>query len=126
MLKLEKNYEFRKRMLDVHQKDIWDKTLIKQDDEFQICDEFRIYFPENSGEVVLTAAKDFSDYLFTSMNIPSMLLKREYDGVANSVVISLAYENEIDLEDAEGYRGYRIDVKDDTISTVFGKKKNTN
>ncbi len=119
MLKLEKNYEFRKRMLDVHQKDIWDKTLIKQYDEFQICDEFRIYFPENSGEVVLTAAKDFSDYLFTSMNIPSMLLKREYDGVANSVVISLAYENEIDLEDAEGYRGYRIDVKDDAIM-IYG------
>lgn len=119
MLKYEENYEFRKRMLEIHKKDIYDRSLVQCENEFSLCEGFKIYFSEDSGEVILTAAKDFSDYLFTSMNIPSMLLQREYDGASNSIVISLARKNEIDLGDANSYRGYRIDINEDNIM-VYG------
>ena len=67
MLKTENNYDFRKRMSEVHEKNIRNKNLVLSDDEFAIKDGAKIVLPETAGEVLMTAAKDFADYLYSSL-----------------------------------------------------------
>ena len=118
MLKHEKNYEFRMRMLDIHEKNIRDKSITKKENEFEIKDGFSICIPKNCGDVTLTAAKDFQDYLFTSMGI-SALLKYGEGRDDNTLVIKPDFGAEEDLGEAFGYRGYRIDTDKNGI-TICG------
>lgn len=67
MLKKEVNYEFRKRMLNVHQKDRRDYSKIKADNGLEIFDEMAVYIPKNSEPVLINTARDFSDYMFDSV-----------------------------------------------------------
>lgn len=118
MLKPEKNYAFRMRMLEIHEKNIIDKCIAKKENEFEIKDGFSIFLPENCGDVVMTAAKDFLDYLFTSMGI-SALLKYGESQDDNKIVIKKNFSTEDELGEAFGYRGYRIDTDENGI-TVYG------
>lgn len=72
-LKIEKNYEFRKRMRCIHKKDIRDFATLKAENEVEIKNGFSIVLPQNCGDVTLTGAKDFQDYMFTSMDVSVML-----------------------------------------------------
>lgn len=77
MLNAEKNYEFRKRLLNIHKKNIKDLSITAKDFEFEIRNGFTLILPEKYGDVTLTAAKDFVDYLFVSMEISAMISKNE-------------------------------------------------
>ena len=112
---MEKNYEFRKRMLEIHRKNIRDLSIAKSSDEFEIKDGFSIFVSENAGDVIITAARDFIDYLFTSMNISAILKKGECDRADNAMVIALAEETGADLGDCAQYRGYRIDTTETAV-----------
>ena len=107
MLKKENNYDFRKRMLEIHEKNIRNYSLKAKDTEFEIQDGLVIHIPETAGDVIITAAQDFVDFLFTSMNISARLTKGRFDGCDNSIVIDLCS----DLGDYAVYRGYRIDTE---------------
>lgn len=66
---MEQNYDFCKRLLEVHKKDRRDHTLQPEVNEFVFTSPTAILVPENAGQVLITAAKDFADYLFTSMGV---------------------------------------------------------
>lgn len=103
-MKKERNYDFRKRMLQVHRKDVRDYTLMPQADEYVINNGFCVTIPDDSDLVVETAARDFVDYLFTSMNVSAMLSKKTAENAENSIRICINQE----IDDASETMGYRI------------------
>lgn len=106
---MEKKYQFKTDLLNIHKKDRRNFSLKADANEFELKNGFSIVVPEDASEVIMTAVRDFSDYLFTSMKVSNMIA---LDAESNFVKISL---NE-DIEDASGYMGYRISVKDNYIT----------
>lgn len=114
-MQIEQNYDFRKRMLEIHPKKLRDVNASVRENEFQIEDNFTIFVSEHAGDVILTAARDLVDYLFISMNVSARVKEGKYEGQKNAMVITLASEADIDLGNAAAYRGYRIDTKEHAI-----------
>ena len=112
MLKKENNYEFRKRLLTIHKEGLRDYNVKPAPSDFEIVDGTLIVISANASDVILAAAKDFSDYLFTSMGVSAMLKKcddlSKYQN--NSIVLCLQSDTKMDLEEANGYMGYRIEI----------------
>ena len=77
MIKKERNYQFRERMLEVHQKNVRNYDLKAENDEFIIDDGIFVAIGKDADVVIETAAKDFLDYLITSMDIGAVLTKKE-------------------------------------------------
>ena len=109
---MEEKFQFKAELLKVHKKNRRNKALTPSADEFEIKHGLFIVVPENAGIVTMTAARDFEDYLFTSMNVSSMVTTQSAE---KAITLSL---NE-DIEDASGFMGYRITTKDSGI-TVEG------
>ena len=65
----EENYDFRKRLLNVHKPERRDHTIRPGKGEIQIDDRWDIIIPKNAGRVLVNAAKDLQDYFFVSMGI---------------------------------------------------------
>lgn len=112
MLRREKNYEFRKRMLIQHRSGRRDPNAIPAADEFELSDGIVIYIPEYADEVILTAARDFVDYLLISMNVSARIKKGSSRAGEKSVSIVLAENEDVNLGDYMCYRGYRIETGD--------------
>lgn len=110
MLHTQQNYDFRKDMLEIHKKDLRDCSIKPSDDEFEIKDGMKIVIDENASEVILTAAKDFADYLYTSMGV-SLFVKK---GAPADGEIYVGTKNEIvaDLKNADSYKGFMVEVAD--------------
>ena len=106
---MEKKYQFKEELLQIHKKDRRDFSLAVREDEFEVKNGFSIVVPENAGDVTMTAVRDFADYLFTSMKVSAMM---SLSAEENCVKISLNK----DIEDASGYMGYRITVMDKYIT----------
>ena len=118
-LKREQNYEFRKRLLTLHKSYVRDNNRMLAGDEFEIADGCIIWLPEDAGDVLLTAAKDFVEYLFTSMGVSVMLKKgdcSETEGELSEgtqcehIIIHSPRASEEILGIANGYMGYRIEA----------------
>ncbi len=114
MLKKEVNYEFRKRMLETHKKDVRDFSLTPNADEYEIKDAVAICVPRDAEDVAIVAAQDFQDFLLKSMDISSMVKKGTMDE-KEKIELFIADEAGIDLGEYKGYRGYRIDTDDNGI-----------
>ena len=71
----EQNYDFRKRLLEVHKPDRRDYDVLPQVDEVEINEEWEIVIPESADRVILTAAKDLQDYFFASMSLSLRLVR---------------------------------------------------
>ncbi len=110
MLKPEKNYDFRKELMQVHKPNRRNMSLTPKTDELVLRDGLCIVLPENSNIVITTAAKDFVDYLQVSMNIAALVSQKAVDG-CQLITICI---NE-DIEEASGYMGYRITTQTDGI-----------
>ncbi len=117
MLKKERNYEFRERMLTIHKENRRNLDFLPNDNEFEIKDGFTIYLSDTLGEVAKVSAMDFIDYLYTSMGVSAMLKKGEPKVTENYLYLTLAEDMGIDLGKYKGYRGYRIDT--DNSVTVY-------
>lgn len=102
MLKQERKYGFRERLLQVHKKNVREDTVVPAQDEVVLEDGLIIWIPENAGDVVLTAAKDFVDYLLVSMNVAAMIKKTEQPVKKDNGIV---YTLDPSLE-----KGYRIAV----------------
>jgi len=120
-MKKEQNYDFRKRMLQIHRKDVRDYEVLPGPDELVIHEGFAVVLPSReelgalglnaAGDpmdelVIETAARDFVDYLFTSMGISAFLLRRAESWNINAVRLKLNR----DLGEASSPRSYRITV----------------
>ena len=112
---MERNYDFCKRLLEVHKKNRRDKALLPNKDEFCFESPTAILIPEGAGEITVTAAKDFSDYLFTSMNVTAYV---DYDrGQDIKGCVRLAVNK--DLGEASELRGHRVTVGDSILAEGY-------
>ncbi len=105
MLQHQNAYDFKKELLQLHKKDRRDWSILPREDEFRIRDEIRLVLLDES-DVIMTAAKDFMDYLFTSMGVSTMLTKVQKSGFL-SIEISLNQN----LGEFSAYMGYRITIE---------------
>ncbi|MFH1477313.1 MAG: glycoside hydrolase family 20 zincin-like fold domain-containing protein [Verrucomicrobiota bacterium] len=78
----ENNYDFRKKMRQIHRAGRRDMTLTPHPDECVIDELWVIAVPENFGadQVLATAARDFQDYLAVSMGI-SIPIRTKANGI---------------------------------------------
>ena len=112
MLSKQNNYDFKSELLVVHKKDVRDLTLIAKDDEFAFTDGVEISIKNFDDEVIMTAVRDFEDYLFTSMSVSAFIKK----GESKTATIQIALGK--NLGEAEGYMGYRITTTKDGIELL--------
>ncbi|MBQ8659151.1 MAG: hypothetical protein IJ506_08445 [Clostridia bacterium] len=101
MLTPQSNYDFKKELLCIHKRNIVNKTLLPEQDEFTFTNGIKIFVEDFENPVIITAVRDFEDYLFTSMDVSVCIVK---DPTEASVSIALGQ----DLGEGEGYMGYRI------------------
>lgn len=106
---MEKAYEFRNRLLQVHKNDIRDPERTAKAGEFFLPDVVTIGIEKNAGEVVRTAAQDFCDFLRDSMGITGVV----HSGKADAVITAALGT---DLGAYATYKGFRIDTDENGIS----------
>jgi len=124
MLKKEKNYAFRKRMLEIHPKDLRQEGLQPREDEFVIQNGFSIHVSRDADDVILTAASDFQTYLLVSMGVSSMIVREKTlsQAVGNAIVLNTEESAKAALTEGKGYMGYRIDFPDGIAVTGFDSR----
>ena len=76
----EKNYDFLKRMREVHKPNRRDQQAKPAADEIEIDNSWKLVIPAGAGKLLRRAASDFQDYLFTSMNVSVPILEIEGPG----------------------------------------------
>ena len=111
---IEKNYDFCKRLLEVHKKDRRNKVLLPEKDEFEFKNLVKISISKEADIVATTAAKDFADYLLTSMNVPAYI-----DFCDETEVGGVLLKINKDLGDASERRGHRITVDESVLIEGF-------
>ena len=117
MLQIEKNYDFRKRMLAIHEKDIRNYALKPADNQVELKNGLTVIVPDD--EVIFTAARDFADYMLISMDISVAIAKKGAQVPGQTITVELAADNGVDLGKANGYKGFRIDVDENILITAF-------
>jgi len=117
MLQKEKNYDFRKRMSEIHDKNIRNKSLKPSSDEVEIKNGAKIVIPENAGVVLETAAKDFADYLFTSQGVSACVVKGLENAEAGDIIAATADATGDDLGEYASYKG-EITTVDETVRVI--------
>ena len=104
-------------MLAIHEKDIRNYNLKPADNQLELKNGLTVIVPDD--EVIFTAARDFTDYLFTSMGISAGIAKKGAEVSGQTVTVELASDNGIDMGKANGYKGFRMDVCDNILITGF-------
>jgi len=117
-MKLENNYDFRKRMQEIHKPGLRNPMVQPRDTELVLADRLSVCIPADADDVILTAAKDFVDFLFTSMDLSAMLRRGTPDAAEAAVILSVTSYPDALPEEARGQRGYRIDI--DTQVQICG------
>ena len=103
-------------MLEVHQKNLRDFNLKAENDEFEIEEGILIAIGKDADVVVETAAKDFNDYLMTSMEIGGAITRKA--DLKGAINVKIA-DSSVDMTDADSTKGFRIETSADGI-TVYG------
>lgn len=113
---MEQNYDFRKELMQWHRPGLR-SVYTPGADEISLDDAFTIVVPFACGEVTLTAAQDFQDYLFTSMDCSAALRR----GTAPGKTIRVGTFTQLGMnwtyEPVPA--SYSITVEEDTV-TVCG------
>ncbi len=113
---MEKNYDFRKRLLEIHEKDVRDTKRAVKDSEYMIPDVAVISVKGTYTDVTETAVYDYIDYLQKSMHISARM---EIGAENADITVSLAKDAKIDLGECASYKGFRIDTDDNGIK-IYG------
>ena len=106
-------YDFRKKLLQVHKKDIRDYSLTVSKNELEIKDGARIVIPKDASDVIITAVWDFCDYLFTSQGVSARIVRGCPDD--GEIYVGTKKEIEADLKNVEAYKGFLVDVSEEKI-----------
>ena len=75
MLTEQNNYDFKSELLVVHETNVRDYSIKKTPTEFEFVDGVKIFVANYENEVVMTAVRDFEDYLFTSHGVSAFITK---------------------------------------------------
>jgi len=103
----ELNYDFRKRLNEVHTPNRRDYAKLPSDNQTILDESWTIVIPQNADKVMYNAARDFEEYLFISMDIP---VKVAYDcGGCASKAIKLS------LDDTLAENEYRVTVTENAV-----------
>lgn len=108
MLPVQKNYDFKSELLTVHKPNIRENSSKPNKNEFAFFDGIKISVLPTESQVVMTAVRDFEDYLFTSMGVCALIAGKD-DGAP----VQVRFGN--DLGDGNGYMGYRLTVKKESL-----------
>ena len=111
---MEKRYDFKKELLKIHKDHRRDFSKAKKENEIELRDAVAIVLPENADQLIENAVRDFSDYLYKSMKIGSLITAKNADYLQ---AIRISVDTELD-EAARGYMGYSITVTDSEILLV--------
>lgn len=115
MSQKEQLYDFRKKLLTVHQSHVRDFSLSPKESELVISDGATIVVEPDVGDVVLTAARDLVDYLFVSMGVSAFVTNAPpTTGKENTIYLSLKE----DIGEASGYSGFEIEAEQSI--TIYG------
>jgi hypothetical protein len=79
----ERNYDFRKRMLEVHKPGRRDFHVLPSENEIQVDETWEIVLPEDTARVLKIAANDLQDYFAVSMKV--FLKLRITDNIATEI-----------------------------------------
>lgn len=71
---MERKYEFRRRLEEVHKPNRRDPNIIAASDELEVTEEWRIVVADTAGPLLIHTAKDLQDYLLVSMNLSVRLI----------------------------------------------------
>lgn len=85
MLNPEKKHQFRQRLSVIHRKNIRNFNHVKTENEFEITDGAVIALPADAGDVLITASRDFTDFLFDSMNVSARIARAEESNILISI-----------------------------------------
>ena len=64
---MEKRYDFKRELLNVHKAGLRDFSRKPKDNEFVISDGLAVVVPVDSDKVIMNAVRDFESFLFISM-----------------------------------------------------------
>ncbi len=109
MLQKQRNYDFKTELLTVHKPNVRNESLFPENNEFVFTDGVKIYVQNPDSQIIMTAARDFVEYLFTSMNVSACIVKNP-NGAAVTVTLGR------DLGEANGYMGYRITTEQNSVA----------
>lgn len=122
MQHIEKNFEFRKKLTQIHKRDLRQADLLPTTEELALCDGYVIDISGAQGNVVLTAAKDFQDYMLLSMHV-SVRITQKATKVEKNVIKVLFDKEGKKLRLAKGYMGYQLAVSEEMITiTAFDER----
>lgn len=110
-MKNEARYEFRNRLLTVHEPHRRNLSLKPHTNQLELQNGLKIYV-DIADLVATTAAEDFIDYLKVSMEISSVITQDEESAF---IRLYLAEDKNVDLKEAKGYKGFLIDAGKDKI-----------
>lgn len=110
-MRKENKYDFRKKLLTVHDSDVRDFSRKAKENELTIHDGVVINIGKTDDIVVKTAAEDFVDFFKVSMGMKASVSCADTpeDG---AIVLALASDVGFDLGSADGYKGFCIQVED--------------
>ena len=111
MLIPEPPYAFRNEIMQIRKKDRRDYSLFASSDELAIENGIQIIIPDANCEVILSAAKDFADYLLVSMGLSASVGTK---AVSDQMKLTLCMNT--NLGDVSDYMGHRICVTDEGIT----------
>ena len=111
-MKKEERYEFRKKLLTVHESGIRDFSLTPSENEVALFNGAMVNILCKESEHVRFAAEDFVDFLSVSMGISAMVTVGGDERGGNTVTLLLAEDSDARLAEADGYKGFLIDAND--------------
>ena len=115
MSKVERNYEFRERINQVHFANRRDAAVKASANEVEVTAAWKIVYPADGDARVVNAAKDLQEYLEVSMDLA---LTVGTTAAAGQKVIKLELDKTL-----EGVRTYRLDVTGDAITVAGADEK---
>ena len=107
---IEKRYEFKKDLMQLHKPGLRDPERKPADNEFVFTDGTVILLPPMADATITHAARDFESFLYTSMGVAVLVSQNPIPG-AKTVKIVLNQ----DIGQASGYMGYRITINANDI-----------
>lgn len=107
MLREERKYQFRERLSVVHPRNIRDYSIRKGEEELALPELLTVKVPGDAGEVLLTGARDFCEFLLDSMDIAAAV-SRKGAGLV-TVTVDPAYGS---------YKAFRAEVTPEGITVT--------
>ncbi len=100
-------YTFRQRLLTVHKRDLRDPSLSPASTQLALPDRLTVTIEAGAGTVIKTAARDFCDYLETSMGIlPNLAVG------CTDAAITVRLAEKAELGEYAAYKGFICHVTD--------------